>query len=124
MAEDADIATYEQTEALFGLERPPPIRRGARDYLAHLATIRYRDDIRPDSWSFWALAPVERRWQQPAHVAQAEHVWLLSQHGSRLYQALVDVETGDILRRRRYDPETDSRQHMTDDTDTPSVSPC
>jgi hypothetical protein len=92
-------ASHVQTEALFDVPAPP-IRKGASDYLGHLAGLRYRDGIRPETWTFWALAPVERRWLKPEWVAQAEHVWLV--YGRELYQALVDISSGEILRRRQY----------------------
>lgn len=93
-------ASHAQTEALFDVPAPP-IRKGASDYLSQLAGLRYRDGIRFEGWTFWALAPVEQRWLKPAWVAQVEHVWLV--HGRQLYQALVDIQTGEILRRRHYE---------------------
>ena len=36
--------THEQTEALFDLDQPPPIRKGAANYLAHLGGLLYQHD--------------------------------------------------------------------------------
>jgi hypothetical protein len=98
--------SHEQTETLFELEQPPPIRKGSRDYLAHLAGLPYRDPLWfSEGWALWALAPVEKNWaRNPVTLRTVEHVWLV--HDRRLHQALVDVATGEILRRRVYIPET------------------
>jgi hypothetical protein len=90
------------SDALFDLDHPPPIRPGSSDYLAQLAGITYRDDLRPEGWSFWALAPVEKAWvrRYAATLAPVEHVWLTD--GRALYQAQVELHSGRILRRRIY----------------------
>lgn len=92
-------APSHQPEALFDIPEPP-IRKGAADYLSHLGALRYHDEIRREGWTFWALAPFQRSWLKPAPVAAVEHVWLVLDR--QLYQALVDIQTGEILRRRHY----------------------
>lgn len=109
---EAKIEYEHQTEGLFDFDPPPPVRRGAADYLAQLAVISYTDDLRPHPWTFWALAPHVTAWTAWAKTAaedrgrgwldHLEHVWLTHDH--ELHQALVDVHTGAILRRRHYRP--------------------
>lgn len=103
MATD-ETETVAQVETLFDLDQPPPISKGTRDYLAHLVSLRYRDDLRPEGWAFWALAPIEKRWGEPHDVtiAQTEHVWLTD--GLALHQAQIELRTGRIVRRRIYTP--------------------
>lgn len=107
---EAKAEYEEQTFDVFDFDPPPPVRRGAGDYLAHLAGVRFTDDLRPGPWTFWALAPADTRWTAWAR-AQApdrdrgwldhlEHVWLTNH--ADLVQALVDVHTGVIYRRRPY----------------------
>lgn len=102
--DETETVAHVQVEALFDLDQPPPIRKGTRDYLAHLVSLRYRDDHRPEGWTFWALAPIEKSWEKPHDVtlAQTEHVWLTD--GLALYQAQIELDTGRIVRRRIYTP--------------------
>jgi hypothetical protein len=94
---------HEQAETLFDMPMPPT-RGGGRDYLSRLSALRYRDEVWPDGWMFWALAPTERSWLKPAPVVTVEHVWLIYVAERKLYQALVNVADGEILRRRLYQP--------------------
>lgn len=113
-------ADYEhQTEGLFDFDPPPLVRRGAAEYLLQLASVQFRDDTTGLPWTFWALAPPDRRWKAWAeHVARdrdrgwiaaIEHVWLT--RAGILRQALVDVQARRTPRRR---PAMTSRDHAPD----------
>lgn len=96
---------HEQTETLFDIPMPP-VRKGSQGFLNHLSGLRYHDGIRPEGWTFWALAPAEQSWLKPAPVATVEHVWLVYMHKRELHQALVNIADGEILRRRLYRSKT------------------
>ncbi len=86
--------------ALFELDQPPPIRKGAQGYVEYLAGLEFRADNLPDEpWTFWALAPVNRHFSQQ-QAGLVEHVWLTRSNG--FAQAVVDVRTGRILACRQY----------------------
>ena len=91
-------------EGLFGAEHVP-IRRGAASYLSRLHGLAITDDVRGDSWIFWALAEPETLWRVPGPIPEYEYMWLLhpSDPGT-LHKALVQLDTGRIVRRRPYAP--------------------
>lgn len=91
-------------EGLFG-DVHVPVRRGAGDYLSRLHQLVITDDLRGDAWTFWALAEVENLWKVPGPIPEYEYMWLVHPDDpGTLYKALVQLDTGRIIRRRPYTP--------------------
>lgn len=84
---------------MFELDQPPPIRKGAQGYVQYLSSLEYRADDPDETWTLWALAPVDRHLSQ-YKAGPVEHVWLTRPSG--FAHAVVDVYTGRILESRQY----------------------